>query len=96
MNRLETDYARHLEYRQLVGEVPWFAYEAVKLRLADKTFLTVDFALILKDGTFELHETKGFMEEDANVKLKVAAAQYPFVFRLVRRTRYGQWNITEL
>jgi hypothetical protein len=36
------------------------------------------------------------MLDDANVKLKVAADQYPFVFKLVRKAKGGSWDIHEV
>lgn len=96
MNRTEAAYAAHLELLRAAGEIQWHRFEGVKLRLADKTFLTVDFAVMAESGQLEMHEVKGFMEEDANVKLKVAASMYPFVFKLVRRAKGGTWNITEI
>ena len=94
MNKTEAAYAAHLQLRQQAGEIAWFAFEAVKLRLADKTFYTPDFAVMLADGTIEQHEVKGFMYDDAAVKIKVAASLYPFVFRLIRMPRKGQWDMT--
>jgi hypothetical protein len=42
--------------------------------------------VLAKDGVTEFHETKGWMRDDANVKLKSAALQYPhFRFFLVRK-----------
>ena len=84
MNKLETAYASRLESRKVAGEVAWYKFEGVKLRLADVTFLTVDFFVMLANGELEAHECKGFMEGDAAVKLKVAASMYPFRFYLVR------------
>lgn len=96
MNRLETSYAQHLGLRQAAGEVAWFAYEAVKLRLANKTFVTVDFFVMLASGELEAHEVKGgFIEDDAAVKLKVAAQMYPFRFVLVRSAPSG-WVLKDL
>ncbi|MBN3848165.1 DUF1064 domain-containing protein [Paraburkholderia sp. Ac-20342] len=96
MNKSEAAYAAHLEARRHVGDVLWFRFEGIKLRLADNTFFTPDFALIVASGALELHEFKGFMEEDANVKLKAAATQYPFAFRLVRKAKGGGFDIREL
>jgi hypothetical protein len=93
MNKTEEAYALDLEIRKRAGLVEWYMFEGIKLRLADNTFLTPDFFVMLPDGTLEAHEVKGFMQEDANVKLKVAAALYPLVFRLVRRIK-TQWVIT--
>ncbi len=95
MNRLEAAYAQHLGLRRAAGEVEWFAYEAVKLRLAGKTFLTVDFFLMLASGELEAHEVKGHIEDDAAVKLKVAAAMYPWRFVLVRASPSG-WILKDV
>lgn len=97
MNRLEKAYAQQLSLRQTAGEVAWFAYEGIKLRLAAKTFLTVDFFVMLASGDLEAHEVKGrFLEDDAAVKLKVAAEMYPFRFLLVRAGARGTWELTEV
>lgn len=96
MNKTEAAYGQHLELLRRAGEVAWFKFEGLKLRLADNTFLTVDFAVMLIDGTLEMHEVKGFMLDDANVKLKIAAETYPFVFKLIRKAKGGSWEITEI
>lgn len=93
MNKLEAAYAQHLDVLQHAGEVIWWRYEAVGLRLADRTFYHPDFLVMMADGTLEAHETKGFMRDDANVKLKVAASAFPFVFRLVKKQKGGAWDI---
>lgn len=96
MNRLEMSYAQHLALRQKAGDVEWFAYEGIKLKLADKTYLTVDFFLMLPTGDLEAHEVKGsHLEDDAAVKIKVAAAMYPFRFVLVRAAGTG-WDLKEI
>ncbi|MBB2928370.1 DUF1064 domain-containing protein [Paraburkholderia silvatlantica] len=96
MNKSEAAYAQYLEALKSVGKVLWFRFEGIKLRLADNTFYTPDFAVIVASGALELHEFKGFMEEDANVKLKAAAAQYPFAFRLVRKAKGGGFDVREV
>ena len=80
MNKLEARYAEHLELRRLAKEVEWYAFDAVKIRLADNTFYTPDFLVMLADGTLEIHEVKGVWEDDARVKIKVAADKFPFRF----------------
>ena len=97
MNSLERRYADHLRNRQLAGEIHSFAYERHNLKLADKTYYKPDFEVMLPDGAIEFHEVKGFMQEDANVKIKVAAGQFPqFVFRLVQWDRLEGWKIRAL
>lgn len=92
MNKLEAEYAGMLK---AASDVVWSAYEGITLRLGNDCRYTPDFALMRRDGSMELHETKGFMRDDALVKIKVAAAQYPFKFVLVRREK-GNWSMTEI
>ena len=96
MNKLEGAYSEHLSALQRAGEVKWWRFEGIKLRLADKTFFNVDFAVMLSTGEIQMHEVKGFMQDDANVKLKVAAEMYPFRFMLVKKAKGGVWDIREV
>ena len=97
MNQTEADYAAILTIRQHAGEVLWFAYEAITLRLADNTRYTPDFIVELADGTLEIHEVKGFWKEAAKLRLKVAAETFPFRFvsiRLRPKKEGGGWEFT--
>jgi hypothetical protein len=85
MNRTESAYNAHLWLLRHAGEVIWFDFEAVKLRLADDTFYIPDFIVMLPDGLIEFREVKGYMRDDAAVKLKVANAQFPFRFVIIRK-----------
>lgn len=80
MNKTEARYDQHLTLMQRAGLILWHKFEAVKLRLANNTFLTVDFAVLRADSMFELHEVKGVWEEDSRAKIKIAADMYPFRF----------------
>lgn len=84
MNKSEQAYSVHLEAEKYAGNLLWWKFEGIKLRLADNTFLTVDFAVMTADGELQMHEVKGWMEGDAAVKLKVAADMYPLRFFVVR------------
>lgn len=98
MNKTEAAYAERLEARLRAGEVAWFKFEGVKLRLADSTFYTPDFAVMLADGSMELHEVKGHWQDDARVKIKVASSLYPFRFLAVRvrpKREGGGWDLEE-
>jgi len=85
MNGTETEYEAILDGRRHHGEIAWYKFEGVKLRLADNTFYTPDFAVMLSDGSMQLHEVKGFWQDDAKAKIKVAASLYPFEFIAVRK-----------
>lgn len=84
MNKTEEAYAKRLQSLQHSGEVAWYKFEGVKLRLADNTFYSPDFAVMLASGEMEMHEVKGFWQDDARAKIKIAADLYPFRFIAVK------------
>jgi hypothetical protein len=93
MNNLEARYAAHLELRKTAGEILDYRFEPMKLRLAPSTFFDIDFLVVQADdqgkfGSVELHEVKGgHWEDDARVKIKVAAPMFPWW-----RFRGVQWD----
>lgn len=98
MNRTEQAYAEYLESRKIAGEVSWFRFEGIKLRLADNTSYSPDFAVLLSNNEMELHEVKGFWQDDARVKIKVAAEMFPFRFIAVKakaKKHGGGWEREE-
>lgn len=98
MNKTEAAYEQHLKALQQAGEVLWYRFEGIKLRLADNTFYTPDFAVMRSDLSMELHEVKGFWTDDARVKTKVAADQYPFRIVAVKaktKKSGGGWAMEE-
>lgn len=87
---LEPAYVRH--------DIGNYWREPAKLRLAGRTYYTPDFMVIDRPGEhgipprFVMCEVKGFMRDDAAVKLKVAAAAYPcFGWLLITRDKWG-WH----
>lgn len=84
-NKTEAEYEERLKQMLHLGTILWYRFEGLKLRLADNTFYTPDFAVLCHDGVMECHEVKGHWQDDARVKIKVAADQYPFRFRAVRK-----------
>lgn len=99
MNKLEAKYASTLEEMRLAGEVGDYRFDAFKLRLADNCFYTPDFFVMLPDGVIEVHEVKGHWEDDARVKIKVAAEifwWFKFVaVTAVAKKRGGGWKREE-
>ena len=96
MNKTEAAYDAHLAELQHAGQIKWRKFEGLKLRLADSTFYTPDFAVMAADGVIECHEVKGFWQDDARAKIKVAADLYPFRFIAVKaRTKKagGGWDV---
>jgi hypothetical protein len=98
MNKTETRYAAYLADLQASKQILWFKFEAVKLRLADNTFYSPDFLVLTSACALECHEVKGFWQDDARVKIKVAASIYPFRFIAVTaraKKNGGGWDVEE-
>lgn len=93
MNQTEQKYADYLESLKNLGEVIWFAFDSMKFRLADKTFYSPDFIVMKATGELEAHEVKGHWEDDARVKIKVAAKMFPIPFVAVKRnSKNNTWE----
>lgn len=98
MNKTEQAYAATLAARQHAGEVSWYKFEGIKLRLADNTFYSPDFAVMLADGALEMHEVKGYWLDDARAKIKIAADLYPMRFLAIQakpKKDGGGWAVEE-
>ena len=98
MNKTEEAYAQTLELRKRAGEIAWYKFEGRKIRLADNTFYTPDFAVMKTNGLMECHEVKGQWLDDARAKIKIAAEMYPFQFIAIRKAlkrEGGGWKAEE-
>lgn len=97
MNRTEEAYARLLDTLIACKDVLWWKFEGVKLRLAANTFYSPDFLVLRSDGALECHEVKGHWQDDARVKIKVAASIYPFKFIAAQPVskKAGGWKVEE-
>lgn len=105
MNRNEARYSQFLDAEKKSGHILDWKWSPLKFRLGNdwKTTLTPDFMVITLDGTIELVDCKGrkgdsfWVEEDAMIKLKVAAAQYSwFRWVIVWQAKDGTWRRHEL
>jgi hypothetical protein len=98
MNKTERAFAEVLAHAFREGMIYWWDREAIKLRLAGRTWYTPDFTVNCPHAP-ELYmiEVKGFMRDDAAVKLKVAAGIHDcFRWLLVRRDGRHGWDIREV
>jgi hypothetical protein len=104
MNKTEARFEREvLAPAKERGEIAWYGFEAVKFRIAaNRCWLTIDFLVLYADGHFEAIDVKGaraIVEEDAKVKMKVAAASFPIRFRYAfprPRKLGGGWLMQEV
>lgn len=103
-NKTEAAYEAHLELLYKAEQIDGYKFEGIKLKLADNTHFTPDFIVYAEDGVVELHDTKGttkktrangtkeavpWIEEDAKLKLKIVAEQFPFRVFAVFKTADG-------
>lgn len=107
MNKTESLYAAELDLARLAGEVADYWFNPMRLRLTTAmdgkgVYFTVDFMVLLHDGTTFIDEVKGSgIDNDAAiVRVKAAAEKFPlWRFRLIKRQRSdegGGWKITVL
>ncbi len=99
MNKTEARYSQHLALRQAAGEILSWSFEPITLRLAKRTTYTPDFFVVMANCEIQLHEVKGSWraphQEDARVKIKVAAELFPWA-RFVSASVDGKsWKFEE-
>lgn len=88
MNKTEARYLHQvLEPGVAAGRYCRVRFEAIRLKLAERTHYTPDFMVINASGEIEFHEVKGGrIEEDAKLKFKLAAELYPeYHWKLVQQ-----------
>lgn len=108
MNSTEAKYADHLEILKLAGEIAFYEFERVTLKIAPDTRYTADFFVVSLDGLMEFREVKpakknqqtgeiGFYAEgDALVKIKSAAERFPYFRFLIVWPVEGNWKEKEI
>lgn len=96
-NKLELSFENdYLKPLLVSGDIQGYDFEAIKLRLGPKTYYTPDFVAYPADGPITFYETKGFMRDDAAVKLKAAYERhYGFKFVLVTKEK-GKFRFREV
>ena len=101
MNKLEAKYAAWLEMGKMGGNIEWYAFEAITLKLAFDTRYTPDFLVMLPNGELQCHEVKGakgksfWSREDSKIKIKVAATLFPFRF-FIAWPSMDSWDLKEV
>lgn len=96
MNKWEVAYSHALDLQKLVGMIADYKFEPWRFVLAEGVTYTPDFLVVPKEGPLQIHEVKGFMREDARVKLYTASRQFPW-FRFFKAVKEnGGWVLTEV
>jgi hypothetical protein len=102
-NKTEAAYTAYLELHKRVpldGKrlVIWYAFEALKVRIGDRCWLTPDFLVQYDNGELELHDTKGrkgnkyFATDDAIVKARAVGRNFPVPIYFVFPIGQGEWG----
>lgn len=98
----KTEAAFHAYLISLTASGTPLLSQSITLKLANGVRYTPDFFKAIEADTnggecavlLHAYEVKGFMRDDAAVKLKVAAALYPWIkFNLVTKRKGGGWDI---
>lgn len=101
MNKTEAEYDKYLMLLMRAGEVAWYRFESMTFKLAFDTRYTPDFIVMLANGQLEAHEVKGskrIFEDDAKVKVKVAAEMFPLKFKVVfpiKGSGFSGWEVVD-
>jgi len=86
-SKWERNYARYLEWLLTRGAVKEWVYEPEefwfeKIKRGVRSYRP-DFRVVMKDGSVEFHEVKGWMDKKSKTKLKRMAKYYPEIALLV-------------
>lgn len=95
LNKTESAFFENL--KATMGAAKHYA-QSITFLIGNGVRFTPDFVSIFEFPKMIIAwETKGFMRDDAAVKIKVAAATYPsIVFKLVTRKKGGGWDVQEV
>lgn len=82
-SKWEANYALYLDFLVARGEIERWEYEAdvfmfEEIKLGTRSYRP-DFKVFNKNGSFEYHEVKGYMDNKSKTKLKRMAKYYPEV-----------------
>ena len=108
LSKVEERYSSYLTLRKLAGEIQDFWPHQLTWKLTEGAHYRADFLVMLRDGSLQIHETKGgkrskstgewkpFGEEDAMLKIKLVAAQVPFPVLIAFEAGKDNWQFQEI
>lgn len=91
-SRLNKTERRFLaELRSRTARYSYVGIQEITLRLGWDTRYTPDFNCVTDTNTVQFFEVKGFMRDDARVKLYTAAAKFPWFWFWLVKWKDGKW-----
>ena len=102
-NKTEAAFAAHLENQKKLGLIRNWWFESIRLKVGEDCWWKMDFLVEQANGIFVIYDTKGtkrlksgktkpYAEEDAIVKARSIAAQFPFPVFFVWKEKSGEWS----
>lgn len=99
MNKTERRYFEYLKAEEAAGRIQKIWFESIKVKIADGAcWYTPDFLVLKADSTLEFHEVKAnsrIFLDDAKVKVKSTATNYPFRMIVVYPKKTHDWEFVE-
>lgn len=97
--KLEQRYMEHLNRQMLAGAIKWWRFEFLKVHLAKRTHLTIDFYVLTDLNELQAHDTKAHRKavtDDALAKTKIAAEMscWPYFYAYERED--GGWDLERI
>ena len=92
-DRLNGLEKRFLAYLRSLPNIDRIYIQAINFKLAWDTRYLPDFFTVSTDGKFSAWEVKGFMRDDARVKMHVFARMYPWIQVFLVTHKNGKWQI---
>lgn len=95
MNKTESQYAWILEAQKRSGEIKWYGFEKIKLKISSlNCWYNIDFMVVDKDDVVKMIEIKGgHIWDDSIVKFKAVCELYPFVKFIMIQYKNKEWKI---
>ena len=83
-----------IESEKISGEIKWYGFEKIKLKIAKGCWYNIDFMVIDKDDTVKMIEVKGgHIWDDSIVKFKAVCELYPFIKFEMWQYKKKEWKL---
>lgn len=103
MNGTERAYDAYLRTQYAAGEILWWHFEPIMIRLGPDCHFKPDFLILYADHHLELHDTKGtqrrkvgdkayYSRDTGSIKARVVAMHFPIPIYFLFSTGDGGWG----
>lgn len=96
LNKTERRFHEWLLHHPFKVPLLWTGVQCITLKLGHDCRYTPDFVAVNTWGRTIFYEVKGFWRDDARVKIKVAARQFPWAEFIAVQWFRGEWKFEEI